>query len=149
MAHRAGSYVTTKKLITVTKEVYARLLRDKLPQIYQPKQAWFQDNAPVHNARVAKAVLKKLGVWSLLHPLVSFDFNPIEHLWFVIKELIHLRHPELMTMEGGKKKKKQALKQAIQEAFAEFIVDNEWDLLTRLLTSMPARLDAVKLVCGK
>ena len=53
--------------------------------------------------------------------------------------------------DNGKKqrKKKQALKQTIQEAFTEFTADNEWDLPTRLLTSMPARLNAVKLVRGK
>ena len=41
-------------------------------------------------------------------------------------------------MEGSKKKKKQVLKQVIQEAFVEFIVDNEWDLSVRLLALMPA-----------
>ena len=134
---------------TVTGAVYARLLRDMLPQIYEPGMAWLQDNASVHTARVAKAVLEELGVWSLPHPPTSPDLNPIEHLWFRIKELVHKRHPELMTMRGGKDTRKYALKQAIREAFVEITADNEWDLPAILLASMPRRLAAVKLVNGR
>ena len=138
-----------EKETTVTGAVYARLLRDQLPQIYEAGQAWLQDNAPVHNARVAKAVLEELGVWSLPHPATSPDLNPIEHLWFRIKELVHKRHPELTTMRGSKDTRKDALKQAIREAFDEITSDNEWELPAILLVSMLKCLAAVKLVQGK
>ena len=87
---------------TVTKTVYARLLRNQLLQIYEPEQAWLQDNVLVHTARVARAVLKELGIWLLPHPVVSFDFNPIKHLWFKFKETIHVRHCKFLTMGGSK-----------------------------------------------
>ena len=46
----------------VTRVVYIQFLRDQFLQIYEVGQAWFQDNAFVYNARVAKVVLEKLGV---------------------------------------------------------------------------------------
>ena len=54
-----------------------------------------------------------------------------------------------MAMGRSKERRKQVLKKAIQEAFAEFIADNEWDLLLRLLALMLAQLDAVRLVRGR
>ena len=120
-----------------------------LPQIYESGMVWLQDNASVHTAGVAKAVFEELGVWSLPHPSTNPDLNPIEHLWFKIKKLVHKRHPELMTMRGGKDTRKDALKQAIREAFIEITADNEWDLSAILLATMPRRLAAVKLVNDK
>ena len=98
---------------TVTGAVYARLLRDQLPQDNEAGQAWLQENASVHNASVAKAVLEELSVWWLPHPAMSPDLNPIGHLWFKIKELVHKRHPELMTMRGSKDTRTDALKRAV------------------------------------
>ena len=37
---------------TQTAEVYLRLLQDVIPEIYEPGQAWIQDNAPVHTAHI-------------------------------------------------------------------------------------------------
>ena len=54
-----------------------------------------------------------------------------------------------MTMERNEERKKQVLKQTIQETFTEFIADNEWDLPMKLLTLMPARLNVIKLVRSK
>ena len=54
-----------------------------------------------------------------------------------------------MTMDGSKATRKDALKQAIQEAFDEITSDNEWELPAILHASMPKRLAAVKLVQSK
>ena len=138
-----------KSETTVTGQVYARLLRDILPQIYQPGHVWLQDNARVHTARVAMQVLHDLSVWYLPHPARSPDLNAIEHLWWKLKELVHRIAPELRTIEGGKPARKEALKAAIRAAFDQLTADPEWDLPAILAHSMPKRLAAVKLVGGK
>ena len=39
---------------TQTAEVYWRLLQDVIPEIYEPGQAWLQDNASVHIAHIIR-----------------------------------------------------------------------------------------------
>ena len=39
---------------TQTAEVYFRLLKDVIPEIYEPGYAWIQDNASVHIAHVVR-----------------------------------------------------------------------------------------------
>jgi transposase len=134
---------------TVTGAVYARLLRDILPQIYEGGQIWIQDNAPVHTASVAKQVLEELGVWSLPHPAKSLDHNVIEHLWFTVKSRVFLLHLELLDMPGGPETRKEAFKSAIREAFAEILSQEDWDLPTKLVHSMPRRIQAVLAVNGQ
>ena len=64
-----------------------------------------------------------------------------------MKKFIHLKHPEFITIKRNRKNK--VLKQIIQNVFIEITIDNEWDLPMKLFVSMPAQLDAVRLVHSK
>ena len=89
-----------------------------------------------------------MGVWSLPHPARSPDFNAIEHFWFKLKETVHRLHPELIGMQGGREILIAAMKQALRDAFAEIEAIEFWDLPAKLIASMPARFDALRLVQG-
>ena len=134
---------------TQTAEVYRRLLEDVIPEIYEPGQAWVQDNASVHTAHIVRDWLLENGVWWLPHPGKSPDLNPIEHFWLKLKELVHSMHPELMTMGKRAEARKDALETAVHQAMAVFNGFEQWDLPAKLIASMPDRLAAVKLVHGK
>ena len=133
---------------TQTAEAYRLLLQDVISKIYEPGQAWLQDNAPVHTAHIIRDWLEENGVWFLPHPAKSPDLNPIEHFWLMFKELLHQLHPELMTMRGGVEKRKDALVEAIHHTMAEINGWDQWDLPAKLIESMPRRLAAVRLVKG-
>ena len=89
------------------------------------------------------------GVWWLPHPAKSPDLNPIEHFWLKFKELLHKWHPELKTMNGGVKKRKDALVEAIHQTMRRIQGWQQWDFPAKLIESMPRRLAAVGLVQGK
>ena len=133
---------------TLNAEGYRRLLRDILPRIYQLGQPFLQDNARPHIAHLTIQLLEELGIWVLPHPFRSPDFNPIEHMWKKLKELVHMLHPELLVMRGGKKAKKNALKDAIAQAFRVMKEDTDSHLIEHLLKSMPRRMAACNLVHG-
>ena len=134
---------------TQTAEVYCRILRDVLPEIYEPGQAWLQDNASVHTAYVVRDLIEEYGVWMLPHPGKSPDLNPIEHFWWKLKELVHELHPELETMGLSKDARIDALEQAVHHAMTVINGFEQWDLPAKLIASMPKRLAAVRLVQGK
>ena len=75
--------------------------------------------------------------------------NPIKYFWLKLKELLHKLHPELRTMGGGVKRRKNTLVKAIYHTMAVINGYEEWDLPARLIASMPRRLAAVKLVKGR
>lgn len=122
---------------------YLRLLRDVIPEIYEPGDLWIQDNAPIHNARAVKEWLEDHGVWTAEWPPYSPDLNVIEHLWWPLKAKVHELYPELATMGGGIAAKKRALKRAIRVAFEVFTSDPEWKLPQILVDSMQRRIKAV------
>ena len=78
----------------------------------------------------------------------SPDLNPIKYFWLKLKELLHKWHPELRTMRGGVKKKKDTLIKAIHQTIAVINGGDQWDLPAVLIESMPRRLAAVSLVKG-
>jgi transposase len=52
-----------------------------------------QDNAPVHTARIIKALLEELGINIMVWPPYSPDLNPIENLWAIMKVKIYQLYP--------------------------------------------------------
>ena len=133
---------------TNTQESYARLLRDVLPGIYEPGHGFLQDGASIHRGWLSIAIFEIMGIWVVEHPPYSPDLNPIEHLWIKVKEMVFELHPELKTMAGGKEARKNALKQAIKQAFDLIQDTNQWDLPSKLIASMPVRLQAVRKARG-
>lgn len=58
---------------------------------YPSGSGMFQhDNAPCHKARSVKAMLENAGVEVMSWPPYSPDLNPIENLWAIVKEKLHV-----------------------------------------------------------
>lgn len=75
------------------------------------------------------------------------DLNPIEHLWFHLKELVYELHPELLTMGGDDDTKKVALRGAIAYAL-DILPERKPYLIPGLYESFKRRLEAYKAVQG-
>ena len=67
----------------------------------------------------------------------------------MLKELLHKLHPELKSMGGGVKGRKDALVEALHHTMSVINGEEGWDLPAKLVFSMPRRLAAVELVEGK
>ena len=133
---------------TATAEGYCNLLRNVLPEIYEPGQGFLQDNARIHTAKLSQQLFQEYGVWVVEHPPYSPDLNAIEHLWIFLKEMTYKLHPELKYMQGGNIRKKQALKNAIKHAISVIESKELWDIPARLIASIPDRIQAVLAVNG-
>ena len=66
------------------------------------------DNAPLHRAAATKAMLNEMQIICMNWPLYSPDLNPIETVWYWMKQYIMRNYPEKMT--------KAQLREAIQAA---------------------------------
>ena len=79
-----------------------------------------------------------MGIPLADHPPYSPDLNPIEHIWWHLKNHVLELHPELKDM-GASEEAQQALQDALIEAW-EAIPD---DIFKKCLNSMPKRVKAV------
>jgi transposase len=122
---------------------YTNSLEEGLLPQYLPGHIFVQDNAPIHNSKHSKEWLEKHGIWTLEWPPYSPDLNPIEHMWWALKKMVHKLHPELDKM-GNSEADWDALKEAIKEAW---LAIPNW-LIKKLIESMPRRLAAVRKAKG-
>ncbi|EMD64376.1 hypothetical protein COCSADRAFT_87168, partial [Bipolaris sorokiniana ND90Pr] len=76
-------------------------------------------------------------------PPFSPDLNPIEHLWWALKKKLHELHPEFDYM-GDTEREWDQFENGLREAWSA-IPDS---LITKLISSMPRRLDAVRTAHG-
>lgn len=121
-----------------TANSYIEVLDDHLLDFYQPDMTFQQDNAPIHTAKKVKAWFEKKGVKTTDWPPYSPDLNCIEHMWFPLKEAVYLVQPDIESARGGPEKVKDALWNALEEAWPlidEGVVDG-------LIRSMDNRVQA-------
>jgi len=118
-------------------DLYCQILKEDLVESleFYGKEAsdiiFQQDNDPKHTSRKAKEVMEELELTVMKWPAQSPDLNPIEHLWFHLKQQLakHLVPPA-----------------GINELWER--VQEEWNKIPasvcqNLIESMPRRVEAV------
>jgi transposase len=122
---------------------YCDALREGLLPNYQPGEAFMMDNARVHTARKTADFMMDHGIWVIEWPPYSPDLNPIEHLWWALKRLLHKHYPHLSNRGQG---------QDEWNKFCEALKDCWNRIPTRqirnLILSMPRRIQAVQAAHG-
>jgi len=119
-------------------ESYLKVLEEQIPRIWEPGLIFMQDNAPIHKAKIITKFLEENGVKVLKWPPYSPDLNPIEHLWFLLKEMVYKVNPDIEKLTGDKEIK-EALGKALKEAW-ELIPEKRFKVLWR---KYHKRIDAV------
>jgi transposase len=102
-----------------------------------------QDNASSHVSNRTqnwfKAAMEAHGFVLMKWPPNSPDLNPIEHLWAHLKAELHRRYPDTKYLKGGP----ETIKRILRERLMEIWWDIGEEVLTRLIQSMPDRVQAV------
>jgi hypothetical protein len=117
---------------------YLEVLDDQMPVCWSPGLEFMQDNASIHTAYAVRKWFTDMGIPVIEWAPVSPDLNPIEHLWWHLKNWVLKLHPELTDMNKSEEAI-QALEQALIEAWAA-IPD---EIFQFCLDSMPERVAAV------
>ena len=118
---------------------YLEVLDEHIPTLYEPGLLFMQDNAPIHTARKIKAWFEDNGIEVLEWPPYSPDLNPIEHLWYQLKQLVYLVDKDIDNAKGSYEDIQERLFSALERAW-QIIPDK---LLHDLVKSMNSRLEAV------
>jgi transposase len=119
---------------------YIECLSDDLVRFYEPGMIFMQDNAPIHNAKASKAWFERHGIQVLLDwPPYSPDLNPIEHLWWHLKNRLLLNHPELLYATGNPDDIREAIADALRQEWPQV----KKEIRDHCIDSMPKRMQAV------
>jgi len=119
---------------------YIQILEDQLPIVCPPESLVFQhDNAPIHKARIVTKWLDNGGYTVIDWPPYSPDMNPIENLWFHLKELTDEVHPGLADIPGSNDTIQEAIGEAAEQAWDIM----EWYRFEAVIESMPRRIEAL------
>ena len=118
---------------------YIQVLKNNLLGIWELGLIFMQDNALIHSAHRVCDWFTEMSIEVMNWPPYSPDLNPIEHLWFRLKELIYEIRPDIETVSGGEDTVRAVLLKALQEA---------WPRITReymntLIRSMNSKVNAV------
>lgn len=116
---------------------YKLALEEGLLPIWQIGLRFQQDNAPIHTSKDTKAWFNQYAIELLDWPPNSPDLNPIEHLWWALKQKVFELYPELRQM-GKTEEAKEAFRRACQEAWT-LLPDQ---LFLKLAYSMERRIKA-------
>jgi hypothetical protein len=73
------------------------------------------DNAPIHTAGAVTQWFQDIAIPLVNWPPYFLDLNPVEHVWFGLKQKVLELHSELQNI-GKREQAKQALKRALIEA---------------------------------
>ena len=117
---------------------YLDVLEDQLPKCWQPGLVFMQDGASIHTANAVKDWFKDNSIPVEDWPPFSPDMNPIEHVWYHLKQYVLEHYPELSDMGSGEEAVK-ALARALVEAWNT--LPNK--LFKSLIDSMPDRVQAL------
>ncbi len=131
-------YFESKKMGYSAKS-YLQILDDNLKGIYEPGLIFMQDNAPIHTAKKVKEWFIEWGVKVMEWPPYSPDLNPIEHLWFHLKNQLLKDYPNLLKMGKSEEKVRPEMGRALRASWAKLPVE----LKDELLASMSSRMEAV------
>jgi transposase len=108
-------------------ESYLKVLEEQIQRVWEPGLIFMQDNAPIHKAKIITKFLKDNGVKVLKWPPYSPDLNPIEHLWFLLKEMVYKVNPDIEKLTGDVEVR-EALGKALKEAW-ELIPEKRFKVL--------------------
>jgi len=118
---------------------YLKVIEEILPTIYEPGMVFMQDNAPIHVSHESKDWFADMGIKLLEWPSYSPDLNPIENLWFPLKEGVYIEEPGIEDITGGEDKIRNILFQASEASWSKL----RSELVHNCIESMPRRLEAV------
>ena len=122
----------------VTSQVYLTVLKTHLSTIMEADSIFMHDNAPIHTAKIIKRWLNNQPFDVMIWPPYSPDLNPIENLWFLLKEAVYKAHPELLNMSDT-----EAALEALISAAKECWNGIVEGILDKLSDTMPHRVQAV------
>ena len=95
---------------------YIWALEEGLLPVLDEDTIYQMDNAPIHTSHETTEWLEIMGIEVIDWPPYSPDLNPIEHLWWALKQKICELHPELEGQGGGQVDRDLFIK-AAQEAW--------------------------------
>jgi transposase len=122
---------------------YCSALEEGLLPSYKPGERFMQDNAPIHTAQSTGEFLMNHGIWTIDFPPYSPDLNPIEHLWWALKQLLQKHYPHLSTRGRGQDEWDQFC-EALKDCWCRIPTS----LIRRLILSMPRRIRACECARG-
>ena len=117
---------------------HIQVLDDNLLGIYQPGLIFMQDNASIHTVKATKLWFALNGIEVMEWPPYSPDLNPIEYLWFHLKEGVYKVNPHIEDLAGGEDRIREALFDALYKAWEAL----DSDLLSKLVDSVERRIKA-------
>jgi hypothetical protein len=117
---------------------YLAVLDNNLPFCWSPGLVFMHDNASIHTAYAVRDWFTDMAIPLADHPPFSPDLNPIEHLWWHLKNHVLKLYPELTNMGTGEEDI-QALERALVEAWKAI----PSEIFQACIDSMPERVAAV------
>jgi len=95
-----------------------------------------QDNAFIHTAKAMALWFRENDINVMEWSSYSLDLNPIEHLWFLLKEHVYKINPNIQNVTDDEKKIKTTLFDALYKAWKAlndyYLHDLVWSIKRRV-----------------